>query len=363
MTAQVASYLQAPADKPANRETPLFTLALEMNYWSGMLAEKFQRIPHPDGNSLMIQQGTRQWQFDLHQDPTAEGTVTIASWYGPVENPMQVGLVLDQVFAHTGAQCLRLSCQVLADTAALTMPHWQQDLTGASISRQAFYQLRENWLSPALNSVTPDIRVSREGIAAPVPVRPHIPDGVVYQRQIPALNEVFSLRKATLEEDGERFHRWQNEPRIAKYWEYPFSREKLDAYLQERRDDPHCEPLIASFDGQPFGYIETYWCLEDRLGPYYDARPFDHGFHVLVGETTFLGRGRSLHWVNAVSHFLFLLDPRTDRLAGEPRADNQKLLKLLDSTAWYKEREFDFPHKRAALVKCERESFFGTSLL
>ena len=354
--------ISTPAQPTTRQKLTLPSSQTELAGWSAAIEDKFKLIPHAAADSLIVQQGTRQWQLGLQHD-TATSTTRIEHWYGPAQSTRQIGLVLDQVLAHTQADHLQILDQVLTEVPALNLPHWQPEAGGRSISRAAFYQLREIWLSPVLNAVAPDIRVSREGVIAPVPVRPQIPDGIIYQRQIPALNEVFTLRKATLAEDGERFHRWQNEPRIAEYWEYPFSREKLDAYLQERRDDAHCEPLIASFDGQPFGYIETYWCQEDRLGPYYDVRPFDHGFHVLVGEVAFLGGGRSIHWVNAVSHFLFLLDPRTDRLAGEPRADNQKLLKLLEPTAWYKEREFDFPHKRAALLKCDRETFFTTTVL
>ncbi|OZG73138.1 GNAT family N-acetyltransferase [Hahella sp. CCB-MM4] len=325
--------------------------------------EKFQLIPHSADNCLLIQKGTRQWQIDFSQHTLEDNTWLLTGLYGSIENTLLAGQLMDQLFAYTKAQRLIISEAILAGNPVLRMPHWRPCEQGVSIERVAFYQIREHWLSPELLSVAPDARVKREGVAETVPVRPQIPDTVLYQRQIPGLNEVFSLRRATIEEDGERFHRWQNEPRVAKFWEYPFSRQELDDMLRDRRADPHCEPLIGCFDGQPFAYFESYWGLEDRLGPYYDARPFDHGYHVLVGEPKYLGGGRTLHWINALSHYLFLLDPRTERLVGEPRADNSKLLKWVEHTAWYKEREFDFPHKRAALLKCEREEYFSTTVL
>ena len=44
---------------------------------------------------------------------------------------------------------------------------------------------------------------------------------------------------------------------------------------------------------------------------------------------------------------------------GEPRADNKALLKHLATIpAFHNLKEFDFPHKRAALLECTRERFF-----
>ncbi len=325
--------------------------------------EKLLLIPHSADSCLLIQKGTRQWQIDFKQHSVETDTCILTGLYGSIESTNLAGQLIDQLFGYTKAKRLVISETILAGNPVLKMPHWEPCEQGLKIDRAAFYQIREHWLCPELLSVAPDVRVKREGSVDPIPVRPQIPDTILYQRQIPELNEVFSLHRATIEKDGERFHRWQNEPRVAKFWEYPFSREELDDMLRERRADQHCEPLIGCFDGKPFAYFESYWGMEDRLGPYYDARPFDHGYHVLVGEAKFLGGGRALHWINAVSHYLFLLDPRTERLVGEPRADNSKLLKWVEHTAWYKEREFDFPHKRAALLKCEREEFFSTTEL
>lgn len=60
----------------------------------------------------------------------------------------------------------------------------------------------------------------------------------------------------------------------------------------------------------------------------------------------------------SVTHYLFLDDPRTQRIVGEPRASNHKMLSYCAHAAYDKVKEFDFPHKRAMLVCCERERFF-----
>lgn len=309
-------------------------------------------------NQSTDQESQRYWQLDYHRDGDQ---LTITRWLGRTDSVRLSHQILDQLISLLNVETLILTAEVLSENAqVVNSRHWQiTPEQGLSISRSAFYQIPDAFLNEALLTITPDVRTEREGVELPVPVRPQLPEGVLYRRQIPQLNSVFELYHATVEGDGERFHKWQNDPRVAEFWEYPFSREKLDEYLRNCRNDPHSAPLIACFDGVPFGYFETYWAQEDRLGPYYDSRPFDHGFHLLVGEPQFLGGGRAEYWLKAVSHFLFLLDPRTDRLVGEPRADNENLLKWNGKVeGWRKEKEFDFPHKRAALMVCEKDLFY-----
>jgi RimJ/RimL family protein N-acetyltransferase len=58
-------------------------------------------------------------------------------------------------------------------------------------------------------------------------------------------------------------------------------------------------------------------------------------------------------------HYLFLDEPRTQRIVCEPRADNARMIQHLQALGFAKHKEFDFPHKRAALMVLERETFFA----
>ena len=65
-------------------------------------------------------------------------------------------------------------------------------------------------------------------------------------------------------------------------------------------------------------------------------------------------------WIRAPwSHYLFLDDPRTQRVVGEPQRRqpevHQPICKARASPSC---KEFHFPHKRAAMVVLEREAFF-----
>ncbi len=228
----------------------------------------------------------------------------------------------------------------------------------AVITRSVFQQLPLLWRQAGAHAAYPAIRSSL-GPAERLPVlRPAQPNGVIYRRWMPHLGIMLSLRTIDRRRDLDLFHHWMNQPRVAFYWELAQSREELDRYLAEQEADPHLFGVIGSFDDEPVGYFEFYWAKEDRLGPYYEAEDFDRGWHGLIGNPRHLGRAKTSAWFRSLTHYLFLDEPRTRRIVGEPRASHHKMLSYCADAAYDKVKEFDFPHKRAALVCCERERFF-----
>lgn len=191
------------------------------------------------------------------------------------------------------------------------------------------------------------------------PLRPRQPVGDVYRRYDPAAQGLFSLRVIDKTADLDLFHFWMNQGRVAFFWELAKPKDELAEYLAKLEADPHAYGLIGCIDGEPSAYFEAYWGMEDRLGPHYDAHPYDHGWHALIGNTAHLGRVRTLAWFRTITHYLFLEDPRTERVVGEPRASHVKMLRYAADCAFDKVKEFDFPHKRAALMVCQRRRFFA----
>lgn len=186
--------------------------------------------------------------------------------------------------------------------------------------------------------------------------------GVVYARFIPWVGQILSFRAVNPDTDIEHFHRFMNDEQVNVIWEDGGDRNKHLAILKDRLADPHMLALIGCFNGVPFGYFEVYWAKENRLGPYYDAEDYDRGWHVAIGEPAYRGKQWIKAWLPSLMHFIFLDDPRTQRIVGEPCASHDQQIRNLDRSGFAKVKHFDFPHKRAMLVMLRRERFFGDHL-
>lgn len=228
-----------------------------------------------------------------------------------------------------------------------------------AFTRKDFFQSAAPWLRCRPSSSTPLTSVTEMGKIRH-PLRPPEPRGPVYERYDPVIDMTIAFRTIDPDQDLETFYSWMNDGRVAFFWELAQSEEELANYLATLRKDPHAFGLIGTFNGDPFGYFEVYWAKEDRLGSYYDADDYDRGWHGLVGNRRHLGHAKTLAWLRALTHYLFIDDLRSRKVVGEPRASHKKLLRYADDVAYYKVKEFDFPHKRSALMHCDRESFFET---
>lgn len=190
------------------------------------------------------------------------------------------------------------------------------------------------------------------------PVRAPKPRGLVYQRFIPWLGKTLSFRSVDIEADLCMFNRWMNDPEVIRIWQEDGDLVKHRRYLTDIDNDPHMHSLIASLDDEPFGYFEVYWLKESRIAPFFDVADYDRGWHVLIGEPSFRGRAVATAWLTSIAHYIFLDDPRTQRIAGEPRIDHVQQIRNLDRSGYAKVKEFDLPHKRALLVSMLRERYF-----
>lgn len=222
--------------------------------------------------------------------------------------------------------------------------------------RALFWQLPQPWLGASLAGSYPQQMVISAGKRHPL--RPMKPRGEVYRRFDTGLGAWISLRTVDIEQDLPRFNRWQNSARVASFWQEEGSLEQHREYLSKLEADPHTVTLIGCFDDQPFAYFEAYWAKEDRIAPFYAADDYDRGIHMLVGEENHRGPHKVASWLSALTHYLFLDDPRTQRVVAEPRADNAKMIGYMQGQRFHCEKEFDFPHKRAALMVLGRERFF-----
>ncbi len=225
------------------------------------------------------------------------------------------------------------------------------------ISRAAFYQLPSPWHFAQQQNKPETLIITNE---RQHPKRPILTAGTHYRRFVSSINKTISFRTVDIEKDLAIFHNWHNQPRVYDLWDLNKPIDELRTYLEKALADKHLIPMIAEADGAPIGYFEIYWAAEDRLAPYYDYEAYDRGFHFLIGERRFLGRDNTSAVVTSVMHMIFLDDERTKRIVVEPRADNKKVLLYAELVpGWKFIKEFDFPHKRAALLMAKRDDFFS----
>ena len=225
---------------------------------------------------------------------------------------------------------------------------------------ESSFQQARPWLGNTPNAY-PEVPVLTNGTLHPQ--RPPKPTGRVYSRFIPWLNAQLSFHVADIEADLAHFHRWMNDPRVAAIWEDSGDLSYHRDFIEGRLADPRTLPLIGTFNGVPFGYFELYWAKEDRIGPHYDADGYDRGWHVAIGEDDFRGKAFVGAWLPSLMHYIFLADPRTRRIVGEPIHHHAQQIRNLDRSGFAKVKHIQFPHKKALLVMLLRERFFLDRLL
>lgn len=170
--------------------------------------------------------------------------------------------------------------------------------------------------------------------------------------------KTFKLKKLDIDQHLDIFHQWHNQKYVSEFWELEGTKDEHKKYLEKLQTQDFIEPVIGYIDDDPCAYFEVYWAYFDRIAPYCDATLYDRGYHLLIGEPRYLGKHNTTLWLNLVNDFIFKDEPQTQRIVGEPRADNKGLLKYLEHTSFKKTKEFDFPHKRAALLECYRDQFY-----
>lgn len=316
-----------------------------------------------DGKTLLVEQRDRGEDGALSRwtsTETPNGLALEHAAHEPAPALTHLLAVLEALFTfHPGQQQARVSLPAPLAQQALDAGILIAAEVGNIAQRDMLWQRPELWLT----QVPPPFPF-RYGLTQGRrhPLRRPKPSGLIYQRFIPWLGKTFSFRALEIERDLPRFNRWMNDPEVAKVWSEEGDLDKHRHYLEELAANPHIHAMICCLDDEPFGYFEAYWAKENRISPFCDADDYDRGWHVLIGEPAWRGKAYATAWLTSISHYLFLSDPRTRRIVGEPRIDHVQQIRNLDRSGYAKLKEFDFPHKRAQLVVMLREHYFADTL-
>ncbi|MFS2154206.1 GNAT family N-acetyltransferase [Rhizobium sp. Rhizsp42] len=178
-----------------------------------------------------------------------------------------------------------------------------------------------------------------------------------YSRYDPDIGRTVSFRLLDKGTDLELLWRWMNQAHVVPQWKMAKPIEEIARYIDSNLADPHQDPYIGLIDGQPMSYWEAYWAKDDILGRHYAAEDKDRGWHMLVGEPAFFGRGVAPAIIRAFTRYLFLDDPATTKVVGEPSVAARRLLRYAPACAFEEQGEIDLPDKRAKLMFCHRDRF------
>ncbi len=333
-------------------------------------------LPTPDGLTVSLDASSdARLQLSIGAEPVFALVFDNGEYHAdrPVPASMPAEALLAVLAHHFSHYPEQKKCELILDCAL----GWAQAAQRAGVVEKlvvrsdgkfafnahsaTFWQNPMPWLRDFGNVNTPLHYVMSNGKRHPR--RAPKATGEVYRRYIPKLDSSFSLRALDLDTDLALFNEWQNRDNVALFWDQRGTLDEHARYLQEQQDDPHTQTLMGCFDDEPFAYFEMYWAREDRIAPFYDVHDYDRGAHTLIGNRRFQTPLRLKAWLGCMFHYLFLDDPRTQRVVGEPRVDNDRHIANLEREGVAKIKEFDFPHKRAALMVLEREAFFYQSPL
>ena len=170
----------------------------------------------------------------------------------------------------------------------------------------------------------------------------------------PKLAEPYSVRLVDAAGDAEMVSEWMNRPHLVEAWEYPWPPDQWQRYLHAQLDGEYSRPILGSFRGQPFVYLELYRAAKDSIAPRYDADPYDIGLHAAIADMRFVNRGIAPIMLPRLVASIFELDPRCRRIMFDPDHRNVGARSVCEYAGGLFLGEHDMSNRRMALYALPR---------
>lgn len=181
-------------------------------------------------------------------------------------------------------------------------------------------------------------------------------DEAIYQEYFPLLKKVFWARKVDIEKDIDIIHNWMNRSHVSEFWHMAWPKEKIQAYLEEKKQIKNFDPYISFIGDEAVGYFEIYHPHADPVGKTYDVQEGDIGLHVLIGEEKYQRR-YIIRFSALIVRLVFHHHPETQRIIGEPDINNKTIQGVIKFVGFKWVADVQLPDKIGALHILRREDF------
>lgn len=171
-------------------------------------------------------------------------------------------------------------------------------------------------------------------------------------------NHTYGLRQVRYPDDLPLLHKWMHTEHVIPQWQLNKPELELHIYFEKMLADDHQRLYIITLDGRDIGYSEIYECYRDRIARYYDALPYDMGFHELLGEPDVLGHGHFLPVLMLQAECILRHVPQTEKVIGEPDVTLSFFRFYAKKLGMAEHKRIDLPEKLASLYFCYRNDFY-----
>lgn len=170
----------------------------------------------------------------------------------------------------------------------------------------------------------------------------------------------YGLEPVCYPRDLSLLHRWLNTEHVIPQWQLNKSLQELATFFEKMLADDHQRLYLITLNDHPIGYTEIYESYRDRLARYYSAETNDMGWHLLIGETDFVGQGHLRPIMTLFNLFIFENMNTTQKIVFEPEHRVEPFIKVVDELAYRAIKQLDFPEKTATLYVCQKEEFYDS---
>ncbi|SCC73245.1 Protein N-acetyltransferase, RimJ/RimL family [Acinetobacter albensis] len=167
----------------------------------------------------------------------------------------------------------------------------------------------------------------------------------------------YALRALKLPQDFPLLYKWMHEPHVIPQWQLNKPELELAVYFEKMIIDDHQRLYIIQIDGCDVGYLEIYEAKRDRLSLYYSALDTDLGWHILLGEKNFVGKGHFKAVMRMMSYFIFEHSP-AEKIVGEPDENVKSYEYVAQEIAFEAQHKIQMLEKTAILYHCFKYKFY-----